>query len=86
MKIHYKTATDEKGIVVHYFIEPDPNEDRVKWILYPNKPKGMHFRKGDEMGLGSMHDYDRQSYQDFLKSPRYELPDSVYNQVIDAME
>ena len=85
MKIHYKTETDEKGIVVDYFIEPDPSEDRVKWLLYPNLPKGVDVRKGDEMGLGSLHDYDRQAYQDFLKSPRFELTDLIYNQVIVAM-
>ena len=86
MKIHYKTETDEKGIVVDYFIEPDPAENWVKWLLYPNLPKDLDVRKGDEMSLDSLHDYDRQAYQDFLKSPRYELSDLIYNQVIVAMD
>lgn len=85
MNIAYKTETDEYGIVVDYFIEPVPEEGIVKWLFYPNLPKGMDWRKGDEMGLGSMHDYNRQNYQDFLTAPKEKLPDDIHHQVVETM-
>ena len=82
MKIRYKTATDDAGIVVDYYVQADPSEGRVKWLFYPNLPSGVDPRKGDEMGLGSLHDYDRQAYSDFVKAPRYTLSDDIYQQVL----
>lgn len=37
----YNTETDEKGIVVDYFIESDLSEEWVKWMLHPSPPKGL---------------------------------------------
>ncbi len=86
MKIHYKTATDETGIVIDYYIAPDPEEGRIKWLFYPQLPAGMAVQKGDEMRLGVMHDYDRQAYADFLKKPRHALSAEIYCQVIGVMD
>ena len=85
MKHLYKSETDKDGIDISYYIEPDPAEGRVKWMFFPHLPKGMCARKGDETQLGSMHDYDRQSYEDFLLSPRYDLPTEIHRDVIAVM-
>ncbi|MFK7911637.1 MAG: hypothetical protein AB8F34_13700 [Akkermansiaceae bacterium] len=86
MKIAYKSETDEHGINVDFFIEPVPEEGIVKWLFFPNLPEGMHPKKGDETGLGSMHDYNRQTYQDFLTAPKEKLAEEIHRQVVEAME
>ena len=85
-QLPYRTALDEEtGINITYYIETRPEERQVRWKFYPHLPKGICAKKGDETGLGSMHDDSQQSYEDFLQSPHHELPPDVYRGVVKIM-
>ena len=75
MKISYppppdRVAHDAKhGVEATYYLKLDAEERKVEWTVYLHLPEGMHWKKGDEMGLGSFHHEKTQTFQEFLAMP-----------------
>jgi len=87
-KIIYLTEKEvNKGIqiTVNYYVEIEEENHKVCWIEYPQVPEGMHFKKADEYGWGIEYYKKKQSFQDFIKSPSYEIPKEIYKTLIELI-
>ncbi|MGE9266907.1 MAG: hypothetical protein ACQKBY_02325 [Verrucomicrobiales bacterium] len=62
------------GATATYYLELVPEEKKVHWTYDLSLPEGMHWKKGDEMGLGATHHEETQSFSQFLDKPFRELP------------
>ncbi|BDS05473.1 hypothetical protein NT6N_05130 [Oceaniferula spumae] len=65
------------GVEATYYVGLITEERKVEWTVYLHLPEGMHWKKGDEMGLGSTHHEKTQSFEDFLSEPFRELPEEL---------
>lgn len=70
------------GVDASYYIELDEKDREVHWAFYLALPEGMHWKKGDEMGLGSVHSERRQSYEEFISAPYKPLPEDIRQQAL----
>ncbi|MGJ8657357.1 MAG: hypothetical protein ACSHX6_12990 [Akkermansiaceae bacterium] len=65
-----------------YYIDLKFDDRTVHWSFYLPLPEGMHWKKGDEMGLGSEHHESTQHFDDFLIKPYKELPEKIYQEIV----
>ncbi|MGB1259955.1 MAG: hypothetical protein ACPG6P_07950 [Akkermansiaceae bacterium] len=65
-----------------YYIDLNPETKEVSWVFYLALPEGMHWKKGDETGLGSEHFERHQSYEEFIQAPYKSLHEDIYQQVL----
>ncbi|MBK1829632.1 hypothetical protein JIN77_02755 [Verrucomicrobiaceae bacterium R5-34] len=85
-EILYRREKDTNGVAVSYFVSPHPYEKVVRWSFFPHLTEGICAKKGDESGLGSMHSDGEQTYAEFLKTPKHQVPDEVMAMVSAKME
>ncbi len=67
----------EAELKAHYSLRIDCQERKVIWEFYLPLPKGMHWKKGDELGLGATHHEKTQSFEEFLNEPFRALPEDL---------
>ncbi|WP_308987375.1 hypothetical protein [Roseibacillus persicicus] len=85
-KVRYWYQSEEDELTtVDYFIEVEREEKSVLWGFHPRLPKGMHSKKGDEMGLGSDHSDRRQSFAEFLTAPYQTVSPELKEKLIAEM-
>lgn len=82
---NYRYEKDKQGITVHYYFNIWPEGKKVGWGFHPALPEGMHWKKGDETGLGSDHSTSTQTFDEFIKKPSYEIPNEDYKQAIKTI-
>ena len=85
ISIEYKREEEIRGeykTMVYYSVEIDLEEGEITWVIYPELPAGMHFKKGDEFGWGGKHYTKRQSFQAFQDAPYKKLSKDIYEQVL----
>ncbi|MFK8011461.1 MAG: hypothetical protein AB8B80_05435 [Marinicellaceae bacterium] len=85
-KIIYKIEKDRYGIDVKYFIELRFKDANVWWCFHPVLPKYMHWKQGDETGIGFDHHTDTQSFDAFSKYPKHNIPDHDYVRAIRSIQ
>ncbi len=86
-RIVYRRGVDEHGIDVSWYVKVDAGRQEVVWGFHPHLPEGMHWKKGDESGLGSDHNTDgRQSFDEFLCSPLHEIDDASIAEITAAID
>jgi hypothetical protein len=88
MKIKFLYLTEKEvnqGIqmTIKYYIEIDEKNHQIWWIEYPQVPEGMHFKKADEYGWGIEYYKKKQSFQDFIESPSYEISKEIHKDLIE---
>ena len=86
IKIIYKQEKDRHGIDVNYFIEVRFDEENVWWCFHPVLPEGMHWKHGDETGIGFDHHTHTQSFDGFIKEPKLVMPYHDYNKALKSIQ
>ena len=80
-------AQRDDGIGMSHLVLVQVSSPEVVWGFHPHLPAGMHWKKGDETGLGSDHwTAGRQTYDEFVADPRFELTPDVKRAVEAAIE
>lgn len=88
MRFGYPPSEEEQikdktfGVDPSYYIDLDFEERTVEWSYYLPLPEGMHWKKGDEMGLGSAHSEKKQSFDEFIISPAKNIPESIHQDIV----
>lgn len=86
-RIVYRREVDEHGIDVSWYVNVDAARRAVVWGFHPHLPEGMHWKRGDESGLGFDHNTDgRQSFDEFLRSPLHEIDDASIAEITAAID
>ncbi|GLR18437.1 hypothetical protein [Portibacter lacus] len=82
IKVVYDQITDRHGIDVVYYIKIRANDKKVEWGFHPILPEGMHWKKGDETGIGFDHYDSSQSFNEFETIPTKKMPDADYQKAL----
>lgn len=88
MRFGYPPSAEEEaknkkfGVDPSYHIDLDFEERTVEWSYYLSLPEGVHWKKGDEMGLGSEHHEKTQSFDEFIIKPSKNISESIHQDIV----